>query len=84
MQKEVKNLINWRELSRQLAGKDRKYPLRHNTIPKIHQDKVNILVTYIEAWLNDKELILKEYSDKEKKETLKEFKAKIDKIYTNM
>lgn len=54
----AKLLINWSALSEQLAHN--KDSVRSNRIPDKYKDEVNILISYIESWLNCKELTTKE------------------------
>ena len=44
----VKNLINWKELSRRLAGNETS--VTRNRIPKKYQSKVDSLIEYLKAW----------------------------------
>ena len=46
--KELKDLINWVELSRYLAGNETS--VSRNRCPKKYQDKVNSLIEIIERW----------------------------------
>lgn len=46
--KNIENLINWKELSRVLAGN--KECIRRNKIPKIYKDKVNELFAILDFW----------------------------------
>lgn len=54
----AKLLINWSALSEQLAHN--KDSVRSNRIPDKYKDEVDILISYIESWLNCKELTTKE------------------------
>ena len=47
----MKDLINWVELSRFLAGNETS--VSRNRIPKKYQDKVNSLIQSIERWEKD-------------------------------
>ena len=50
----VENMINWAEVSKHLTGgSDR---IRKNRIPIIHENKIEELLTYIQAWKEDKKL----------------------------
>lgn len=44
----TKNLINWRELSKELAGNDNS--IRKNRIPKKYKSKVGELIGLIDDW----------------------------------
>lgn len=44
----MENLINWKELSRYLAGNETS--ISRNRIPKKYQSKVNILIGKIKEW----------------------------------
>lgn len=44
----MKNLINWKELSRKLAGNETS--ITRNRIPKKYQSKVDDLIEHIKAW----------------------------------
>jgi len=54
----AKTLINWSALSEQMAHN--RDSIRSERIPLKYQDDVNILLSYVEAWLNCKELTTKE------------------------
>jgi len=45
----MKELINWKELSRTLAGNEES--IRSNKVPKKYEKKVNRLLKIIEVWL---------------------------------
>jgi hypothetical protein len=51
-------LINWSELSEHLAHN--RDSIRSTRIPEKYKEDVNLLISYIEAWLNCKELTTKE------------------------
>jgi hypothetical protein len=55
---ESKELINWTNLSKQLAKN--KSSIRSNNIPTKYKEDIEQLLYYIDAWLNCKELITKE------------------------
>lgn len=44
----MKNLINWKELSRKLAGNETS--ISRNRIPKKYLEKVNHLIEHLKAW----------------------------------
>jgi hypothetical protein len=44
----MKDLINWKALSRYLAGNDTS--VSRNRCPKKYQEKVNSLIDHIEQW----------------------------------
>ena len=44
----MKNLINWKELSRRLAGNETS--VTRNRIPKKYQSKVDSLIEYLKVW----------------------------------
>jgi hypothetical protein len=44
----MSNLINWKELSRRLAGNETS--ITRNRIPKKYQQKVVDLIAHVEAW----------------------------------
>lgn len=44
----VENLINWKELSRRLAGNETS--VTRNRIPKKYQSKVDDLILHVKAW----------------------------------
>lgn len=44
----MSNLINWKELSRRLAGNETS--ITRNRIPKKYQPIVDDLISHIEAW----------------------------------
>lgn len=44
----MSNLINWKELSRRLAGNETS--ITRNRIPKKYQSKVDSLILEIEGW----------------------------------
>ena len=46
----MKDLINWKELSRRLAGNNTS--ITRNRIPKKYQSKVDSLLKHLEAWEN--------------------------------
>lgn len=46
----MKDLINWKELSRRLAGNETS--ITRNRIPKKYQSKVDSLISVIENWSN--------------------------------
>lgn len=48
--KQVDKLINWGELSRQLAGS--RSVVTKNRMPKKHEDKVNELRSKVKEWLD--------------------------------
>lgn len=45
---EKTKLINWCELSRKLTGSGRN--IRHNKIPKKHEESVNKLILLLKVW----------------------------------
>lgn len=55
----AKGLINWCELSKIKTGSSRD-SIRSNRIPDKHLEDVNILLYYIESWLNCRDLTTKE------------------------
>jgi hypothetical protein len=48
--KDIDKLINWGELSRQLAGS--RSVVTKNRMPKKHEDKVNELRAKVKEWLD--------------------------------
>ena len=58
LRKKASNIINWSALSEQIAHN--KDSIRANRIPDKYKEEVNILLSYIESWLNCKELTTKE------------------------
>ena len=78
----MSNLINWSELSLLLTGK--KENLRSNNVPKKYQNKVDRLISFIEAWQNDENLISEQKlinQNNELKEKINEIDGKIAEIY---
>jgi hypothetical protein len=78
----MSNLINWSELSLLLTGK--KENLRSNNVPKKYQNKVDRLISFIEAWQNDENLISEQKlinQNNELKEKINEIEGKIAEIY---
>jgi hypothetical protein len=78
----MSNLINWSELSLLLTGK--KENLRSNNVPKKYQNKVDRLISFIEAWQNDENLISEQKlinQNNELKEKINEIEGKISEIY---
>lgn len=49
----MKNLINWKEMSRVLTGNETS--ISRNRIPKKYQSDVNDLILTIKAWAEKKE-----------------------------
>lgn len=50
----VENMINWAEVSKHLTGgSDR---IRKNRIPKAHENKIEELLIYLQAWKDNKKL----------------------------
>lgn len=54
----AKALINWSALSEQLAHN--KDSIRSNRIPDKYKEEVEILISYVESWLNCKDLTTKD------------------------
>jgi hypothetical protein len=44
----MSNLLNWKELSRRLAGNETS--ITRNRIPKKYQQKIIDLIAHVEAW----------------------------------
>lgn len=52
------SLINWSELSGQMTHT--RDNIRKNRIPEKYKDEIEILISYIESWLNCEQLTTKE------------------------
>lgn len=59
VKEKAKDLINWRELSLQVSKRQRD-TIRRDRVPEKSKENIDILLSYIEAWLNCKELTTKE------------------------
>lgn len=59
LKERAKDLINWRELSIQVSKKQRD-TIRRDRVPEKNKEEIDLLLSYIEAWLNCKELTTKE------------------------
>ena len=51
----AKKLLNWGALSEHLTGGNDR--IRKNRLPKVHREKINLLIKYISLWIEDKEMI---------------------------
>ena len=65
---QIKDLINWKTLSNNLAGNDNS--IRKNDIPKKYQIRVNYLIQLLEIW--DKDIDV--WTEKEVQDWLKTIK----------
>lgn len=81
----AKALINWSALSEHLAHNTGS--IRSNRMPDKYQEEVNLLISYIEAWLNCKDLTTKEVLINELEFTvgdkIKELSKELHKIGNN-
>ena len=51
----AKELLNWGAISSYLTdGNDR---IRKNRIPRVHEERINLLIRYFAVWMEGKEMI---------------------------
>ena len=81
----AKALINWSALSEYLAHNTGS--IRSNRMPEKYKDEVNLLISYIEAWVNCKDLTTKEVLIEELEfivgDKIKELSKELHKIANN-